>query len=252
VVINLSCQWLLVKLFTENLFIKELLVYNLSMRKRYLRARNSEQKEERKLHLLNVTRTLIQSESDLNLLSLNEIARTAKMAKANIYRYFESREALLLGLLWNEWQEWFKDFKKDWPKISKHKKTFDHLIKSLALSFLKRELLCNLTSVLPSVLEKNLSEQTIKDFKYQSIELFGEVAHYLETCSDKLSSHSYAVFLQDTVSLITGLYPFAHPNDVVKKVLMDPNLTLFKRNFSLELERYMIALANDLKEKSIR
>ncbi len=87
------------------------------MSKRYLRARNPEQKEERRQHLLDVARALIDAESDLKLLSLNEIARSAKMAKANIYRYFESREALLLELLWDEWQDWFKDFQKDWSKV---------------------------------------------------------------------------------------------------------------------------------------
>ena len=219
------------------------------MSKGYLRARKPEEKEERKLHLLDVARSLIELENDLNLLSLNEIARSAKMAKANIYRYFESREALLLDLLWEEWLAWFKDFQKDWSKLSKNKKSFDYLIRHLAQTLSRRQLLCNLTASLPSVIEKNLSEQTIKDFKYQSIELFGEIANYLETCSDKLPANLYAIFLQDTVSLIAGIYPFAHPNKVVGKVLLDPELRFFKRNFGAELERYMMAIVNDLKVK---
>jgi AcrR family transcriptional regulator len=220
------------------------------MSKRYLRARNPEQKEERRQHLLDVARALIDAESDLQLLSLNEIARSAKMAKANLYRYFESREALLLDLLWDEWQDWFKDFQKDWSKVAKSKKSFDSLIKTLALSFSKRDLLCNLTTALPTVVEKNLSEPTIKEFKHRSIQLFSEIANYLENCSNELDSKTYAIFLQDSVSLIAGIYPFSHPNDVVARVLMDPQLHFFKRDFSLELERYMIALANDFKKKS--
>ena len=220
------------------------------MSKRYLRARNPEQKEERRQHLLDVARALIDAESNLNLLSLNEIARSAKMAKANIYRYFESREALLLELLWDEWQDWFKDFQKDWSKVPKSKKIFDSLIKNLAMSFSKRDLLCNLTTALPTVVEKNLSEPTIKEFKYRSIQLFSDIANYLENCSNDLDSKTYAIFLQDSVSLIAGIYPFSHPNEVVASVLMDPQLHFFKRDFSLELERYMMALANDFKKKS--
>jgi AcrR family transcriptional regulator len=227
-----------------------MLGYHLAMSKRYLRARKPEQKEERRQHLLDVARELINKESDLNLLSLNEIARSAKMAKANIYRYFESREALLLDLLWDEWQDLFKDFQKDWSRASKSKRTFNHLIKTLAMSLSKRGLLCNLTTALPSVIEKNLSEQTIKDFKYRSIELFSEIANFLETCSGELNSKTYAIFLQDTVSLIAGIYPFLHPNDVVVKVLEDPDLQFFKRDFNVELERYMIAIANNHKSKS--
>lgn len=217
------------------------------MNKGYLRARKPDEKEERRQHLLEVSRSLIEAEGDLNQVSLNEIARSAKMAKANIYRYFETREALLLELLWDEWQIWFEDFKKNWSKIPKQKKSFEFLIRSLALSLAKRELLCNLTSMLPSVLEKNLSEDTIREFKHRSLVFFGNIAKYLEECSAELSLMNYALFLQDTVSLIAGIYPFAHPNHVVKKVLRDSQLRFFKRDFSSELERYMIALAYDLK-----
>jgi AcrR family transcriptional regulator len=220
------------------------------MNKGYLRARKPEHKKERKVHLLDVARTLIDEKSDLSLLSLNEIARSAKMAKANIYRYFESREALLLELLWDEWQEWFKDFQKDWRKVPKTKKKFEYLIKSLAISIAKRDLLCNLSTALPSVIEKNLNEKTIREFKYRSVELFGQIANFLETCSSELDSHSYAILLQDTVSLITGLYPFTHPNEVVEKVLKDPGLKFFKRDFSAELERYMVSIANSIKSNS--
>lgn len=221
------------------------------MNKRYLRARKPEQKEERRKHLLDVARNLIDKESDLILLSLNEIARSSKMTKANIYRYFESREALLLDLLWNEWQDWFKDFQKNWMRVPKSKKSFDYLIKAMAISIAKRDLLCNLTSALPSVIEKNLSEEAVREFKFRSIELFREIANYLETCSSELDAGSYAIFLQDSVSLIAGLYPFTHPNEVVERILKDPQLQFFKRDFSAELERYMISIALVIKSRSV-
>jgi AcrR family transcriptional regulator len=172
------------------------------------------------------------------------------MAKANIYRYFETREALLLELLWDEWQSWFTDFQKDWSRVSANKKSFETLIKTLASSISKRELLCNLTSALPSVLERNLSPEILKEFKYRSLDFFGAVAQHLELCSNDLTAAKYAIFLQDTVSLIVGLYPFAHPNNVVEKVLADPQLKFFRRDFGAELERYMRSLAFDQRQKA--
>ena len=38
--------------------------------------------------------------------SLNELSRRVGLAKSNVLRYFESREAVLLDLLGSEWQEW--------------------------------------------------------------------------------------------------------------------------------------------------
>lgn len=216
------------------------------MKKKYLRARKPEEKEERKSHLLDVTRLLLEIENNLNSLSLNQIARSAKMAKANIYRYFESREALLLELLWDEWQIWFQEFQTSWTKTQKNKKNFKFLIKSLAHSLSSRELLCNLTTALPSVLEKNLSEDAIRDFKFKSISFFGEVATYLEECSGEMCTSDYAILLQDTCSFICGIYPFARPNSTVEKVLQDPKLRFFKRDLSSELERYMVASCGQL------
>jgi len=65
-----------------------------------------------------------------------------------------------------------------------------------------------------------------------------------------LDSNAYAILLQDTVSLIAGLYPFTHPNEVVEKVLKDSGLKFFKRDFSAELERYMVSIANSIKSNS--
>ena len=61
----------------------------------FQRARRPEQKEERRLRLLTVARAALVSGVAIEGLSLSSIARDAGMAKANTYRYFESREALL-------------------------------------------------------------------------------------------------------------------------------------------------------------
>src|ERR1700742_2928047 len=38
--------------------------------------------------------------------TLNELSRRVGLAKSNVLRYFESREAVLLDLLGSQWQEW--------------------------------------------------------------------------------------------------------------------------------------------------
>jgi len=97
----------------------------------------------------------------------------------------------------------------------------------MPISNAKRDLLCNLTTALPSVIEKNLTEKNIRKFKYRSIELFSKIAIYLEYCYSELKSDAYVIFLQNTVSLIAGIYPLSHPNDVVARVLQDHQLHFF-------------------------
>src|SRR4051812_50004066 len=46
------------------------------------------------------------AEMPVAALSLNELSRRVGLAKSNVLRYFESREAVLLELLDAAWREW--------------------------------------------------------------------------------------------------------------------------------------------------
>ena len=61
----------------------------------FQRARQPAQKEQRRTHLLTTARELLAGGVGLRALSLNELARHAEMAKANVYRYFPNKYALL-------------------------------------------------------------------------------------------------------------------------------------------------------------
>jgi AcrR family transcriptional regulator len=187
---------------------------------------------------------LLNSGTEISSLSLNEIARQASMAKANTYRYFETREALLLALLWEEWQEWFNDFANKPPTST----GLDQFVRQFAASIAQRSLLCALTSILASVLEKNLSEEAVREFKNDSLKFFELIAEYFAKCCPELDRTGHLVLLHDSVSLITGLYPLTHPAPIVARVLHAPELKFFKRNFSEELERLLLAAAKDLRD----
>ena len=72
----------------------------------YLRARTPVQKEERRRHLLDTAKSLLLEIPDVHDLGINELARQAQMTKSNVYRYFESSEAVLLDVLVEEYMLW--------------------------------------------------------------------------------------------------------------------------------------------------
>ncbi len=80
----------------------------------FVRARQPEQKEERRRNLIATARAMLDERMRLDELSLNELARRAGMTKSNVYRYFESREAVLLALLEDEWRSWFDELRGGW------------------------------------------------------------------------------------------------------------------------------------------
>lgn len=180
---------------------------------------------------------------DLRDLTLSELARQAGMAKSNVYRYFETREALLLDLLWDEWAGWYGALAADPPRRGHGAKALARLTARIARSLAERPLLCKLTAALPSVVEQNLSEERIVAFKLQSLLFFEELARFLHGRVPDLSEARYVRLVHDTVTLLVGLHAFASPPPVVARVLERPDLAFFRRDFEADLARMILALA---------
>jgi AcrR family transcriptional regulator len=215
------------------------------MKRTFQRARQPEQKEQRRAHLLATARAQLDDGIELRELSLNALAREAGMAKANVYRYFESREALLVALLWDEWGLWYEGFVAAWKRGRRRPIDLDALVSMLARSLGGKPLLGVLTAAVPSVLEQNLSEEAIRTFKRDTLAFFAEIATFLESCCASLSAAAYAELLRDSAHAIMGLHPALHPAPTCARVIAAPEFQFFQRDYVDELERFMKALATD-------
>ena len=212
----------------------------------FVRARQPEQKEERRAHLLATARALLDSGTPLQDISLNELARQAAMTKSNVYRYFESREAVLLELLRDEWFAWFATLTLTWTPAATSQ-PLRHLIGHIAHTLAARPTLCLLTSVLPSVLEQNLSEDAIADFKRMTLGFFGETATFMSRVVPGMTHTMAMGLMQDGAIVLAGLYPHTHPADAVERALQaHPDLRVFTRDFEADLARFLYAIAIDL------
>src|SRR3984957_11018664 len=78
----------------------------------FQRARNAEQREARRRAILDTAAAML-AEMPVAQVSLNELSRRAGLAKSNVLRYFESREAVLLELLDSAWQDWLAALETD-------------------------------------------------------------------------------------------------------------------------------------------
>jgi AcrR family transcriptional regulator len=211
------------------------------MVRQFTRARSPEEKEQRRTHLLATARGLLEGGVALPDLSLNELARQAQMAKANVYLYFESREALLLALLWEEWGAWSDALVAELER--RRVPSLDALARRIARSLAGRKLLCELTAALPSVLEQNLSEESILDFKRGTLTLLERIAAVLARQCPELSAAAHAALLYDAAHAVVALYPATHPSPAAARALSAPDLGFFRRDFAHELERFVRALA---------
>src|SRR6266567_60446 len=74
----------------------------------FQRARSEEQREIRRRTILDTTAEMLESMPAAEV-SLNELSRRACLAKSNVLRYFESREAILLELLDRAMKRWLSE-----------------------------------------------------------------------------------------------------------------------------------------------
>lgn len=217
--------------------------------KNFQRARQPEQKEERRAHLLATTRAMLEGGADLHTLSLNELARRAGMAKSNVYRYFETREAVLLALLWEEMSLWREHMTRALRRPARGRPALDALVGQLARTLAARPMFCALLTAVPSVLERNLSEETIRDFKTRALQWLRELGDLLSEHVPALSAEQYAGLFYDGTAVIAGLYPAAHSTGAAARVAAEPALRSLRRDLARDLERFLVALARDQARK---
>lgn len=154
----------------------------------YQRARRPEHKEERREAILAAARALAE-ERRVREVSLGDIARAVDLAKSNLLRYFESREAIFLALLLREWEDWAAAVT-----------TADDLAPSLAA----RPFFCDLLGEQAAVLEHNVSAEAVRAFRAASIALVEEVAARLDV------PEAFEV-VAAALLLAASLYPLTSP-----------------------------------------
>ncbi|MBT2323693.1 TetR family transcriptional regulator [Variovorax paradoxus] len=213
----------------------------------YLRARSPEQKEERRRHLLDTAKTLLGEIPGLHDLGINELARRAQMTKSNVYRYFESSEAVLLDVLVEEFIQWRAELRKALSRGGKRSGTIEHIARAFSATVAARPLLCRLTSIFPSILEHNVSAERIVQFKHGLLAVRQQTALDFHGCLPSISASGFEKFIHHAVPLLIGLWPLSNPAELAAEVTARPDLAALRYQFQQDLEEGMLMLLRGLR-----
>lgn len=210
----------------------------------FQRARKPEQKEERRLHLLDTARAALQGDLDVSELGLNELARRAQMTKSNVYRYFENREELLLALLEEESERWTGDLCARLAAApGRAPERIAHIFASTAAA---SPLMCRLLSILPSIIEHNVSRERLTQFKRHMLAMTGAVAGQLQRGAPAMPLEACGAFLRQSLALLIGLWPLSQPREALAEVLLLPELQPFRYEFEADFEAGLTLLLRGL------
>jgi AcrR family transcriptional regulator len=163
----------------------------------YQRARSPEHKEERREAILAAAHELAR-ESSVRDVSLGDIARRVGLAKSNLLRYCESREAVFLPLLEREWEAWRRAAAAE-PDAP-----------GLARTLAERPFFCDLLGEQSAVLEHNVSGETVRAFRAASIDLVRGLAADVASTTGLADADAFEV-VAAALLIAAGLYPLTNP-----------------------------------------
>lgn len=210
---------------------------------RFRRARKPEERTLRQEQILNAAAELLDEQGERGT-GLNAIAARAGFTKSNVYRYFESREQVLLSLLLESFEQFLPQFEISIAMCPEGNTAV--IARAVADGFLGHPRLAHLLAIQSSVLEHNVSEETIVALKRAISVQMTRIAFALHDKLPGTTLEDCAWVAQMVGTLIAGLWPTAHPSPETALVLTMPEFLHLKPAMARDLERGTLALLRSI------
>jgi len=213
----------------------------------FQRARSDEQRALRSQAILDTAAAMLE-EMPVADISLNELSRRVGLAKSNVLRYFDSREAVLLELLGGLVHGWVAHLAAELPTAVSRRSGFDRraaqLAHVIAASLAERPVLCDLMSAQSAVLEHNVSVEAITRHKLAGLADGEAFAGLVRDAVPELDSDDAWKYLVAVWLMAAALWAFARPPAVIQEACAaDSRLAATQLDFAGALEDYLTTLA---------
>lgn len=205
----------------------------------FRRAHSPEQREVRRRAILDTAAVML-GEMQASAISLNELSRRAGMAKSNVLRYFESREAVLLELLTSQMEAWADELARalgatiepSSPAADRSRQLVDVLVASL----IDHPVLCDLMSEQAAVLEHNISAEAVLRYKRASVAVIERLVGIVGRHMPELGTEGAARFTTLAALLTTAIWPPSNPPATLAAVYRQhPEIDCYRIDFATTL-----------------
>ncbi|MCF6272269.1 MAG: TetR family transcriptional regulator [Rhodobacteraceae bacterium] len=207
----------------------------------FQRARTPEAKAARRSTILAATATVLAREG-LEGTTLNAIARQAGMVKSGIYRYFESREDILMRLLTED----LRTLSATLELALSAPRPLPDVAQVLAGALNASPRLCLLISITALTLERNISTDTLRDIKRDMITSLQQTAAALRQSLPALSPARAEQAVHILFVLTAGLWPLGTPGPALKSLYDEPEFSRFNQDFGVRLAETLEAMLKGL------
>jgi AcrR family transcriptional regulator len=220
----------------------------------FQRARSEEQRALRSRAILDTAASMLK-EMPVADLSLNELSRRVGLAKSNVLRYFDSREAVLLELLASSAREWIAHLAAELPSVVRRRAAFarraEDLATAISSSLVERPVLCDLMSTQASVLEHNVSVEAVTSYKLAALADAEALAGLVRDALPELSQEDAWQYMVAAWLMTSALWAHARPPEaVLQACAADERLEKVHLDFPATLEDYLTTLAIGLRARA--
>jgi len=180
----------------------------------FQRARTKEQRDERRRIILQTAATML-AEMPVANLSLNELSRRVGLAKSNVLRYFESREAVLFELLNTQFHMWAEALDlPSQPSLTLIERA-SAIGSEIAGTLAGRPVLCDLISAQAAVLERNVSMQGALQHKRTINATVDFLIDRLAEHLPELDRNDLYQLLASTILMASAAWPRSQPTEAL-------------------------------------
>ena len=187
----------------------------------FQRARRPEQLAARRSAILAAARGAL-ADSGVDEVTLRDISERVGLAKSNVLRYFDTREAIFLEVLDEECRDWLAELEHRLGPPEERKPAFANEIRLAGIlteTLVERRLMCELLGAMAAVLERNISAAFARDFKVRAMGSIAALSELVGRQLPWLPEPFVAFFGEGALSLVAGMYPFSVPTEQVRQVM---------------------------------
>ncbi|WP_218920611.1 TetR/AcrR family transcriptional regulator [Lentzea guizhouensis] len=203
----------------------------------FQRARTDEQRTERRRQILDAAAAML-TEMPVAELSLTALSRRVRLAKANVLRYFDSREAVLLELLEAQMAECITELESAPTPDGSARERGDRLAALFADSLAARPMLCDLVASQATVLERNISVETAIRHKRTIRESLSALVQLVRRHLPELGAEDAGALVQTVMLTAVAAWPASRPPQaLLSAYAADPSLAAMCIDFADAVRR---------------
>src|SRR5215469_8061951 len=220
----------------------------------FQRARSEEQREARRQAILRAAAEML-AEMPVAEVTLTELSRRAGLAKSNVLRYFESREAVLLELLDAAWQDWLVQLDLDLSAAvdpaMRVTSRCERLAAVVAASLVPRPMLCDLISAQAATLERNVSQQVAARYKRATMADNDALGGLMHRSVPELGEPDAVKLAGATIMNVGALWPHTQPSVAMLAAYeADPELAAMRLDFTATIREVVEVISAGLLARS--